>query len=269
MSRIGIFGAGYVGLVTAACFAELGHDVAVRDVVPEKIEALRRGEVPIYEPGLDDLLARNRDRLHFTLDVREALDGAEFVFVCVDTPPLYSGDADLSRVWTVVDELPEETDATIVMKSTVPVGTGEKVRAALDTRGLSSLGYVSNPEFTAEGTAVRDFMHPDRIVIGAFDDADGDAVEALHAGIDGPVVRADVNSAEMIKLAANAFLMTRVSFINQIANVCELVGADVQSVAEGVGLDHRLGPHFLRAGLGYGGCCLSARASGHDAPPAH
>ncbi len=256
MSRIGIFGAGYVGLVTAACFAELGHDVAVRDVVPEKIEALRRGEVPIYEPGLDDLLARNRDRLHFTLDVREALDGAEFVFVCVDTPPLYSGDADLSRVWTVVDELPEETDATIVMKSTVPVGTGEKVRAALDTRGLSSLGYVSNPEFTAEGTAVRDFMHPDRIVIGAFDDADGDAVEALHAGIDGPVVRADVNSAEMIKLAANAFLMTRVSFINEIANVCELVGADVTRVAEGIGLDHRLGPHFLRAGVGYGGSCF-------------
>ncbi|MHB8643398.1 MAG: UDP-glucose dehydrogenase family protein [Gaiellaceae bacterium] len=256
MSRIAIFGAGYVGLVTAACFAELGHDVSVRDVVPEKIAALRRGEVPIYEPGLDELLAGNRDRLHFTLDVREALEGAEFVFVCVDTPPLYSGDADLSRVWTVVDELPADTDATIVMKSTVPVGTGEKVRAALDARGLSSLGYVSNPEFTAEGTAVRDFLHPDRIVIGAFDDADAEAVEALHAGIDGPVVRADVNSAEMIKLAANAFLVTRISFINEIANVCELIGADVLQVAEGIGLDHRLGPHFLRAGLGWGGSCF-------------
>ena len=233
MSRIAVFGAGYVGLVTGACFAELGHDVAVRDIVPEKIDALRRGEVPIYEPGLDELLARNAERLRYTLDVREALDGAEFVFVCVDTPPLYSGDADLSRVWTVVDELPADTRATIVMKSTVPVGTGEKVRAALDARGLASVGYVSNPEFTAEGTAVRDFMEPDRIVVGAFDEADGDAVEALHAGIDAPVVRADVNSAEMIKLAANAFLMTRVSFINEIANVCELVGADVQSVAEG------------------------------------
>jgi UDPglucose 6-dehydrogenase len=256
MSRIAVFGGGYVGLVTAACFAELGHDVVVRDIVPGKIEALRRGEVPIYEPGLDELLVRNAERLRYTLDVREALDGAEFVFVCVDTPPLYSGDADLSRVWTVVDELPADTQATIVMKSTVPVGTGEKVRAALDARGLEAVGYVSNPEFTAEGTAVRDFMEPDRIVIGAFEGTDGDAVEALHAGIDAPVVRADVNSAEMIKLAANAFLMTRVSFINEIANVCELIGADVQSVAEGLGLDHRLGPHFLRAGLGYGGSCF-------------
>jgi UDPglucose 6-dehydrogenase len=256
MSRIAVFGGGYVGLVTGACFAELGHDVAVRDIVREKIDALRRGEVPIYEPGLDELLVRNAERLRYTLDVRDALDGAEFVFVCVDTPPLYSGDADLSRVWTVVDELPADTQAAIVMKSTVPVGTGEKVRAALDARGLEAVGYVSNPEFTAEGTAVRDFMEPDRIVIGAFQGADGDAVETLHAGIDAPVVRADVNSAEMIKLAANAFLMTRVSFINEIANVCELIGADVQSVAEGLGLDHRLGPHFLRPGLGYGGSCF-------------
>jgi UDPglucose 6-dehydrogenase len=256
LPRIAIFGAGYVGLVTGACFAELGHEVAVRDVLPEKIDALRRGVVPIHEPGLDELLARHSDRLSYTLDVGEALAGTEFVFICVDTPPLYSGDADLSRVWTVIDELAAGTSATIVMKSTVPVGTGEKVRAALDARGLASAGYVSNPEFTAEGAAVRDFMQPDRIVIGAFDDADGDAVERLHAGIDAPVVRADVNSAEMIKLAANAFLMTRVSFVNEIANVCELVGADVESVARGVGLDHRLGPHFLRAGLGYGGSCF-------------
>ena len=180
MSRIAVFGGGYVGLVTAACFAELGHDVAVRDIVPGKIEALRRGEVPIYEPGLDALLVRNSEHLRYTLDVRDALDGADFVFVCVDTPPLYSGDADLSRVWTVVDELPLDTEATIVMKSTVPVGTGEKVRAALDARGLGAVGYVSNPEFTAEGTAVRDFMEPDRIVIGAFEAADGDAVKALR-----------------------------------------------------------------------------------------
>ncbi len=256
MSRIAIFGAGYVGLVTGACFAELGHDVIVRDIVPEKVEALRRGEVPIYEPGLEELLASNAERLRYTLDVREALADAEFVYVCVDTPPLYSGDADLSRVWTVVDELPEDVRATIVMKSTVPVGTGEKVRTALDARGLANVGYVSNPEFTAEGTAVRDFMKPDRIVVGAYDEEDGDAVAGLHAGIDAPVVRTDVNSAEMIKLAANAFLMTRVSFINEIANVCELVGADVKSVSEGVGLDRRLGPHFLRAGVGYGGSCF-------------
>ncbi|MGH3008955.1 MAG: UDP-glucose dehydrogenase family protein [Gaiellaceae bacterium] len=256
MARIGIFGAGYVGLVTGACFADLGHDVVLRDVQPERIARLQAGEVPIYEPGLDDLLARNRERISFTLDVREAVTGADFLYVAVGTPPTYAGDADLSAVWTVIDELPDDSASTIVMKSTVPVGTGEKVRAALDARGLETVGYVSNPEFTAEGTAVRDFLEPDRIVIGAFDEADGDAVEALHAGIDGPVVRADVNSAEMIKLAANAFLVTRISFINEIANVCELVGADVLRVAEGIGLDHRLGPHFLRAGLGWGGSCF-------------
>src|SRR5947207_814006 len=145
------------------------------------------------------------------------------------------------------------------MKSTVPVGTGEKVRHTLDTRGLGHVGYVANPEFTAEGSAVQDFRRPDRIVIGAFEEADGDRVEALHAGIDAPVVRADVNSAEMIKLASNAFLMTRISFINEIANVCEATGADVVKVAQGIGYDHRLGPHFLRAGIGYGGSCLAGR----------
>jgi len=256
VARIAIFGAGYVGLVTGACFADLGHEVVIRDVLPERIERLRNGEVPIYEPGLDDVLARNRERIGFTLDVREAVQGADFLYVAVGTPPTYAGDADLSAVWTVVDELPDDARATIVMKSTVPVGTGEKVRAALDARGLEAIGYVSNPEFTAEGTAVRDFMEPDRVVIGAFDEADGDAVEALHAEIDAPVVRTDVNSAEMIKLTANAFLVTRISFINEIANVCELVGADVTSVAEGIGLDHRLGPHFLRAGIGWGGSCF-------------
>jgi UDPglucose 6-dehydrogenase len=256
VSRIAIFGAGYVGLVTGACFADLGHEVVVRDVLPERIEALRAGEVPIYEPGLDEVLDRCRDRISFTLDVGEAVAGADFLYVAVGTPPTYAGDADLSAVWTVVDELPEDATATVVMKSTVPVGTGEKVRAALDARGLDAVGYVSNPEFTAEGTAIRDFMEPDRIVIGAFAEEDGDAVEALHAGIEAPVVRADVNSAEMIKLTANAFLVTRISFINEIANVCELVGADVEQVAEGIGLDHRLGPHFLRAGIGWGGSCF-------------
>ena len=255
--RIAVFGAGYVGLVTGACFAELGHRVAVRDVIPERIETLRRGEVPIFEPGLDELLARNRERLSFTLDVTEAIDGAEFVYVAVGTPPTYSGDADLSAVWTVIDELPAvEHRVVVAMKSTVPVGTGEKVRHRLDQRGLGHVGYVSNPEFTAEGTAVRDFMEPDRIVVGAFDEADGDAVEALHRGIDAPVVRSDVASAEMIKLAANAALMTRISFINEIANVCEATGADVVKVAEGIGHDRRIGKSFLRAGVGFGGSCF-------------
>ena len=258
MARIGIFGAGYVGLVTGACFADLGHDVVVRDVVPERIEALRAGKVPIYEPGLDDVLARNRERISFTLDVREAVDGAEFLYVAVGTPPTYSGDADLSYVWSVVDELPDDVPGRpiVVMKSTVPVGTGEHVRARLDARGLTNVGYVSNPEFTAEGTAVDDFMRPDRIVVGAFEADDAERVVDLHTGIDGEVVRTDVPSAELVKLAANAFLSTRISFINEIANVCELVGADVVEVARGVGLDHRLGPHFLKAGIGFGGSCF-------------
>ena len=255
--RVAVFGAGYVGLVTGACFAELGHQVVVRDVVAEKIETLRRGDVPIYEAGLDELLERNRERLAFTTDVNEAIDSAEFVYVAVGTPPTYSGDADLSAVWTVIDELPAVDHRIVVcMKSTVPVGTGEKVRHRLDARGLAQVGYVSNPEFTAEGTAVRDFMEPDRIVVGAFDEVDGDAVAALHEGIDAPVVRADVASAEMIKLAANAALMVRISFINEIANVCEATGADVVKVAEGIGWDRRIGKSFLRAGIGFGGSCF-------------
>jgi UDPglucose 6-dehydrogenase len=257
LSRVSVFGAGYVGLVTAACLADLGHEVAVRDIDEGKIAELQAGRVPIYEPGLDELLDRNAARLRFTLDVAEAIEGSEFVFVAVGTPPTYSGDADLSAVWTVVDELPQvEGRLVVVMKSTVPVGTGVKVRARLDDRGLGDVGYVSNPEFTAEGTAVRDFLHPDRIVIGAFDERDGDAVAVLHNGIEAPIVRSDVASAEMIKLAANAALMTRISFINEIANVCEATGADVVRVAEGVGLDRRIGPSFLRAGVGYGGSCF-------------
>jgi UDPglucose 6-dehydrogenase len=255
--KVAVFGAGYVGLVTGACFAELGHDVVVRDVVEAKIDALREGRVPIHEPGLDEILARNRERLRFTTDVAEAVDGADVVYVAVGTPPTYSGDADLSAVWTVVDELPDVGRRIVVaMKSTVPVGTGRAVRHRLDDRGLENVGYVSNPEFTAEGTAVRDFMEPDRIVIGAFDPADGDVIESLHAGIDAPVVRCDVPSAEMVKLAANAALVTRISFINEIANVCEATGADVTTVAKGIGLDRRIGPSFLRAGIGYGGSCF-------------
>ena len=254
---IGVIGAGWVGLVTAACFAELGHEVWARDILPEKVESLARGEVPIHEPGLPELVLKNSERLHFTTEMPDVLANAQLLFVCVDTPPTYSGDADLSAVWTVIDELPAVDRRIVVcMKSTVPVGTGEKVRHRLDARGLGHVGYVSNPEFTAEGTAVRDFMEPDRIVVGAFDDADGDAVAALHAGIDAPVVRADVASAEMIKLAANAALMTRISFINEIANVCEATGADVVKVAEGVGHDRRIGKSFLRAGIGFGGSCF-------------
>jgi UDPglucose 6-dehydrogenase len=256
VARVGIFGAGWVGLVTGACLADLGHEVVVRDVVPEKVAALSRGELPFHEQDLPELVARNRSRLRFT-ESAEELVGCAFLFVCVDTPPTLSGDADLSRVWRVIDELPAQRErAILVMKSTVPVGTGDKIRHGLDQRGLGEIGYVSNPEFLAEGTAVRDFMHPDRIAIGSSDGADGDAVAALYDALEAPIVRCDVKSAEMVKLAANAFLMTRISFINEIANVCEATGADVVKVAEGVGLDRRLGPHFLRAGIGYGGSCF-------------
>jgi UDPglucose 6-dehydrogenase len=256
MARIAVFGAGYVGLVTGACFADLGHDVVVRDIVPERIEGLRAGRLPIHEPGLDDVIARAGERLSYTLDVAVALAGAEIAFVAVGTPPTYSGDADLSAIWTVVDELPGDADVTLVMKSTVPPGTGEKVRRTLEARGLDRVPYVSNPEFLAEGTAVRDFMHPNRVVVGSFEPEDGDRVAALYAPLGATIVRTDVASAEMIKLASNAFLSTRISFINEIASVCELVGADVVDVAHGIGLDERLGPHFLKAGLGFGGSCF-------------
>jgi len=253
-----MFGAGYVGLVTGSSFADLGHDVVIRDVIPERIERLRAGEIPIYEPGLEKVVDRNRDRLTFTLDVDEAVDGAEFLYVAVGTPATESGDADLSYVWSVIDHLPKTMSdrPIVVMKSTVPVGTGENVRRRLDARGLTNVGYVSNPEFLAEGNAVHDFMHPDRIVVGAFEERDADRVVDLHRGIETEVVRTDVASAELVKLAANAFLSTRISFINEIANVCEFVGADVVDVARGVGLDHRLVPHFLKAGLGFGGSCF-------------
>jgi UDPglucose 6-dehydrogenase len=253
---IGVIGAGWVGLVTAACFAELGHPVTVRDVVPERIADLEAGRVPIHEPGLPELIDRNRGRLRFTLAMDDVFRAARLAFVCVGTPSTYSGDSDLSAVRHVLDELPDFDRAVIAMKSTVPVGTGEKIRHELDSRGLAHVGYVSNPEFLAEGTAVENFLHPDRVVVGSFAEADGDAVASLYEPLGAPVVRTDIASAEMIKLAANAFLMTRISFINEIANVCELVGADVARVAEGIGLDHRLGPHFLRAGIGYGGSCF-------------
>jgi UDPglucose 6-dehydrogenase len=248
---LGIFGAGWVGLVTGACFADLGHEVVVRDVVPEKIEELRAGRVPFHEPGLAELIERNRERLTFTLDLEELKADASIFFTCVDTPPTPSGEANLAPVWSVVEDLGAPEGATLVMKSTVPVGTGDRIRAELGEQ----VGYVSNPEFLSEGRAIEDFADPDRIVIGSTDDVHGDRVAALYEGFDAPVVRTSVASAEMIKLASNAFLATRISFINEIANVSEAVGADIDEVAEGMGLDHRIGTSYLRPGVGYGGSC--------------
>ncbi|AKJ13289.1 nucleotide sugar dehydrogenase [Streptomyces incarnatus] len=255
--NIAIFGAGYIGLVTAACFARLGHRVTVRDIQPERVRLLQAGDVPIYEPGLGELLADNKESLTYTLDASEAVRDAHVAYICVDTPPTASGDADLSRVWSVIDSLRGATHlAAVVVKSTVPVGTGARIRAALDSAGLQHVGYASNPEFTAEGRAVTDFLQPDRIVVGTDDPDTAELVAGLHAGIHGPVQTMDVASAEMVKLASNALLATKITFINEIATVCEATGADVTRVADAVGLDHRLGRHFLNAGLGYGGSCF-------------
>ncbi|MFD3422712.1 UDP-glucose dehydrogenase family protein [Streptomyces decoyicus] len=254
---VAVFGAGYIGLVTGACFAELGHRVAVRDVQPERIRLLNSGDVPIYEPGLGELIAANKERLTFTLDAREALQDAEIAYICVDTPPTASGDADLSRVWAVIETLKDAPHLTaVVIKSTVPVGTGDRVRCALDDAGLAHVGYAANPEFTAEGKAVDDFLRPDRIVVGASDATTAQLITDLHDGVEGPVQTLSIASAEMVKLAANALLATKITFINEIATVCEATGADVEQVATAIGMDHRLGPHFLKAGLGYGGSCF-------------
>src|SRR6476659_6903999 len=251
--RIGVIGVGWVGLVTAACFADLGREVVAMDIDAAKVDALRRGEVPIHEPGIDALLERNRERLHFTTDMGEALGSARLLFCCVDTPPTYSGDADLSRVQAVVSELSGQGEHALVMKSTVPAGTGRAIR-----RNAPGLTYVSCPEFLKEGTAIEDFLHPDRVVIGADAGAEwaADQIEAIYRPLGGEIVRTDVASAEMIKLAANAFLATKISFINEIANVCEELGADVLEVARGMGLDDRIGPKFLQPGVGFGGSCF-------------
>jgi len=253
---IGVIGTGYVGLVTAAGFAELGSDVWCIDIDADKIERLNRGEIPIYEPGLVDLVAKNRERMHFSTDIADALEHARLLFVAVGTPPTYSGDADLSAVHAVVNAMPASDRHAVVMKSTVPVGTGRAIKRIFIEQGKEGFRYVSCPEFLKEGTAVSDFLEPDRVVIGDDGDWAGDAVAELYAPLDAPLVRTDIASAEMVKLASNAFLATKISFINEIANVCEETGADVIEVARGMGLDDRIGNKFLQAGLGFGGSCF-------------
>ncbi|MHB8657285.1 MAG: UDP-glucose dehydrogenase family protein [Solirubrobacteraceae bacterium] len=253
---IAVIGTGYVGLVTAAGFAELGHAVWCVDVDAEKIARLRAGEIPIYEPGLEACVARNQQRINFSTELAPALEHARLLFVAVGTPPTYSGDADLSAVRAVVDAMPASDHHALVMKSTVPVGTGAAIRRTLTERRKAEFAYVSCPEFLKEGSALEDFLAPDRVVVGDDDDWAGDAVVELYAPLKSPLVRTDVASAEMIKLAANAFLATKISFINEIANVCEETGADVLEVARGMGLDHRIGTHFLRPGIGFGGSCF-------------
>jgi UDPglucose 6-dehydrogenase len=262
---IGVIGTGYVGLVTAAGFAELGNEVYCIDIDADKIARLQRGEIPIYEPGLEEMVARNRERMHFSTDISQALDHARLLFVAVGTPPTYSGDADLSAVHAVVGSMPPSDRHALVMKSTVPVGTGRNIKRIFGEQGKAGFRYVSCPEFLKEGSAVKDFLNPDRVVVGDDGDWAGDAVVELYRPLlraehggegTGELVRTDIASAEMVKLASNAFLATKISFINEIANVCEETGADVREVALGMGLDDRIGPKFLQAGVGFGGSCF-------------
>ena len=253
---IGVIGTGYVGLVTAAGFAHLGSDVHCVDIDVDKIARLKAGEIPIYEPGLAEMVGANRERMHFSTDIADALERVRLLFVAVGTPPTYSGDADLSAVYAVVEAIPASARHALVMKSTVPAGTGASIKRVLAEQGKEDLAYVSCPEFLKEGSAVRDFLDPDRVVIGDDGDWAGDAVVDLYAPLEAPLVRTDVASAEMVKLASNAFLATKISFINEIANVCEETGADVTEVARGMGLDDRIGQKFLQAGIGFGGSCF-------------
>jgi UDPglucose 6-dehydrogenase len=256
---IAIIGAGYVGLVTGAGLAHLGHRVRIGEADPQRVDRLRVGEVPIYEDGLPALLADaiERDLISFHSSNVEAATESRLVFLCLPTPEAEDGRADLRYIHSVIDELANEVDADVifVVKSTVPPGTVVSLRKRLADVG-SQARIVSHPEFLREGRAVEDFLAPDRIVIGAWEEEDGEAVAQLYADVDTQVVRTDPTSAEMIKYANNAYLATRLTFVNTLANVCEAVGADILDVVMGIGLDHRIGPHFLQPGPGYGGSCF-------------
>ncbi|MBI1294490.1 nucleotide sugar dehydrogenase [bacterium] len=262
MRHIAVAGTGYVGLVTGTCFANLGNKITCIDISEEKIEMLKRGEVPIYEPGLSELIQRNvqAGRLHFTTSYEEALRDAEFVFICVGTPSGVDGEADLRYVRMAAESIARTMDhpLIIVNKSTVPVGTGDWVADIITRTQPKPIDFavVSCPEFLKEGSAITDFMNSDRVVLGSMNPEAADKVAQLHLPLRAPIIVTDLRTAEMIKYASNAFLATRISFINEIATICEKLGADVREVAAGMGYDKRIGPHFLNAGLGYGGSCF-------------
>ncbi|OHB68872.1 MAG: UDP-glucose 6-dehydrogenase [Planctomycetes bacterium RBG_13_63_9] len=260
--RVAMIGTGYIGLVTGTCFAESGNDVACIDVDREKIEALRNGVVPIYEPGLGELVQRNQrsGRLTFTTDLGEGMEDREMVFVCVGTPPSESGAVDLRAVWAVVDGIREraETCKIVIIKSTVPVGTNAKVGRRLN-EGRLRHRTASNPEFLKEGCAVEDFMKPDRVVVGTHDGEVAEVLQELHAPYlrsGHPLLVMSPESAEMTKYAANCCLATKISFINEMANLCECLGADINDVRRGIGHDARIGFQFLHPGVGFGGSCF-------------
>ncbi len=263
--HIAVVGSGYVGLVTGACLADFGMDVTCVDNDERKIGMLRKGLIPIYEPGLDALVAKDAGagRLHFTTDLREAVENALAIFIAVGTPPKEDGSADLSYVVQVAEAIADSMNGykVVVTKSTVPIGTGQLVENVIRERngGKYPFSVVSNPEFLREGSAIEDFMHPDRVVIGARDPQAVAIMKDIYRPlylIETPFVITNVESSEMIKYASNAFLATKITFINEVAEICERLGADVHHVAKGMGLDRRIGPKFLHPGPGYGGSCF-------------
>jgi UDPglucose 6-dehydrogenase len=262
MKQICVVGVGYVGLVTAACFADLGNRVIALDIDEKRIDGLKRGEMPIYEPGLEELVARNvrSNRLSFTTSYAEALHKTEFAFIAVGTPSGVDGEADLRHVAESTRTIAQKMNGPLIIinKSTVPVGTGDWVADIVRSHQIKPIPFwvVSCPEFLREGSAISDFMSPHRTVLGSLDREAAEKVAQLHLPLRSPIVITDLRTAEMIKYASNAFLATKISFINEIANICEELGADVKEVAVGMGYDKRIGPFFLDAGLGYGGSCF-------------
>lgn len=263
MSKLCVLGTGYVGLVTGACFADLGSEVHLMDIDQSRIDKLNKGIMPIYEPGLEQLVAQNvkSGRLTFTTDIAEALNGAEFAFIAVGTPSGGEGEADLQYVRIAAESIADLVNSPIIVvnKSTVPVGTGDWVSDIIRKRRAGKpldFSVVSNPEFLREGSAINDFMTPDRVILGSLDQDAAARVSHLYDSLRCPIMITDLRTAEMIKYASNAFLATRISFINEIATICEEVGADVNQVAQGMGMDKRIGRAFLDAGLGWGGSCF-------------
>ncbi|EPR29616.1 UDP-glucose 6-dehydrogenase [Geobacillus sp. WSUCF1] len=263
MKNIAVVGTGYVGLVTGVCLSDIGHDVTCVDIDEQKVEKMKKGISPIYEPGLDELMKKNIEngRLHFTTSHKEAFKDAEVIYIAVGTPQKEDGSADLRFVEQAAKDIAEniERDGVVVVtKSTVPVGTNYKVRNWIKSHLKKDIHFdvVSNPEFLREGSAIYDTFHGDRIVIGADNERAASIIEEVNKPFGIPIFKTDIHSAEMIKYASNAFLATKISFINEIANICEKVGANVEDVAYGMGLDTRIGPQFLRAGIGYGGSCF-------------
>ena len=259
--RIAVIGTGYVGLVTGACFSEFGNQVICVDIDKKKIAALRRGVVPIYEPGLSEIIQRNRGkRLSFTTDLKTAVQASDFVFIAVNTPPGQDGEADITNVKAAAREIGKSLNRykIIINKSTVPIGMADIVARIIIQNGPpdASFDVVSNPEFLREGSAVNDLMKPDRVVIGATNRAAAQKVAEIYKLLQCPVVITDLKSAEMIKYASNAFLATKISFINEVADLCDRIGADILQVAKGMALDPRIGGQFLNAGLGFGGSCF-------------